>query len=156
MKNIVNRTLIVMAMICLAVSVKAQDSPDTINRIDYLNLDGTFIKFSYYYVDSLGAAYGLFNIQQCQVFTTAVIGKQAIVSDTGIAAYRYDRKYIELYYPDKIVYCKFKDKDFTKFLRENTIEGKLVSRDKVLIDGKKPKIYCNIKMRSYKLTDRCE
>ncbi len=156
MMYILNIAFVIVALICSTNSAKAQDTLDTINRIDYLNLDGTFIKYSFYYLDTNGASYGLFNIRQCQVYTTGVVGKTAIVRDSVIAAYRHDRNYLELHYPDLIVYCKFKDKDFTKFLRENTTDGKIVNRDKVLIDGKKPKIYCDIKMRTYKLIDRCE
>lgn len=145
-----------MVVIYSTFNAIAQDAPDTINQIEYLNLDGTFIRYSNYYLDTNGASYGLFNIEQCRVYTTGVVGEKAIVRDSVVAAYRHDRNYIELHYPDKIVYCRFKDRDFTKFLRENTIDGKLVNRDKVLIDGKKPKMFCNIKMRTCKLIDRCE
>ncbi|MCH2232370.1 MAG: hypothetical protein MK105_18690 [Crocinitomicaceae bacterium] len=156
MKNLICRTLIIAVLSCSTFSAKSQETSDTINRIDYLNLNGTFVKYNFYYIDTSGASYGLFNIEHCEVFTTHVVGKKAIVRNSVVAAYRQDRNYIELHYPDNVVYCKFKDKDFTKFLRENTNNGKLVNRDKILIDGKKPKMYCNIKMRTYKLIDRCE
>ena len=154
MKITTTQYILTLLIICLTLTLKAQS--DTLHKIDYFNLDGNFTKFSYYYVDTNDGRYGLFDILQCQVYTTKKIGEKAIVNDVVIAEYHFERKYLRLFYPDKTVYCKYKKNSFTTFLKENTESGKLVARDQLVINGKHPKLYCRVKPRRYKLCNRCE
>jgi len=154
MKIRITQYILTLLIICSWHTLKAQS--DTLHNIDYFNLDGTFTKFSYYYVDTAGGRYGLFGIGQCQVYTVGTIGEKAIVNDVVIAEYHFERKYLRLFYPDKTVYCKYKKNSFTTFLKENTQNGKLVERDQLMINGRHPKLYCRVKPRRYKLYNRCE
>lgn len=145
-----------MSLWCAIKTVAAQTDNDTINRIDFLNLNGQFIKKGAAYTDSAGSIYGILDKKICKWYYAEVVSNQAIVANSIIAEYDLKHNFITLYYPTEVIYIKFEKMSFYDFLKENTREGVLVDSEKLRLGGIKPKIYCTLNRRSYKLSKRCD
>jgi hypothetical protein len=135
----------------------AQDavSPDTTNFIDYLNVSGYFTYNGELWRDPNGDLFGLKDNNICMMYHSKVVGQNAVSYNEVIAQYRMEPNHVTLYYDDVVYYVKLKKIDFWDFLKQNTENGKLVSPERLTINGKKAKTYCYMEARTHKLSNNC-
>lgn len=155
-KNMRRALILLIIFSNITADGNAQQSIDTISRIDYLNLNGVFFKYGNYFVDSTNSTYGIVDVKQCRWYYAHTIGKQAQVNSQVIAEQDLEHNILTLNCPDRLVYCKFKNHDFADFLSVNTVNGQLKQSTELRIDGKPVKLFCAFNRRKYKLVDRCK
>lgn len=131
----------------ILTELKSQNLEDSllVNKIEFLNLEGEFKANGSIYYDKDSLKFGILQYEVCAFFAMVPFKQAAFVKDSLIAIHYLKSDIIEIYYSNQHSFINTNSTyTLMNFLKENTINGKIVEQEKLKCNGEKPKVYCQM------------